>query len=421
MERQACVVRLPGANNYALISEGRIAFGLGATEDELEILLTEEKAIKEDVVLVDGETVSAKVASISLIPTFDCNLRCLYCYARGGDTKEYLSLEKAKVAIRSVGISEGFDRLNLYLVGGGEPFMNFELIQESVAFAEGLYKSVGIYVVTNGTFGDRVLSWLIKHDVNTRVSYDGVMQDADRPYADGLPSSPVIRNNIERLIEAGISTIVQCVVTQEGLSYLIQTIQQIQKLGVEVIKLEPVIPTGISRDCRGLVPNPLSYSKALLGAIDFVSEHDLKIKIDTGFFSKPSTGFYCGISNPNRIITPHGLVTACVEIARSTDPYAEYLIYGEVSRTGLVLDNFKAGRFKELRFENYGICGTCNLRLICQGGCPMANIWKTGLPPKQSVFTCAVEHALLPPLLLKLATNPRVADIILDEAEVAVC
>jgi hypothetical protein len=44
----------------------------------------------------------------------------------------------------------------------------------------------------------------------------------------------------------------------------------------------------------------------------------------------------------------------------------------------------------------------------------MANIWRNGLPLKKSAYTCSIEHALLPNLLLIMAENPIIMDIVME-------
>jgi len=73
----------------------------------------------------------------------------------------------------------------------------------------------------------------------------------------------------------------------------------------------------------------------------------------------------------------------------------------------------KLERLKAINPTRSVACNACELALICQGGCPMANIWQTGFPPSKSAFTCAVEKRLTPKLLLDIAMNPVIKDTVL--------
>lgn len=419
MRKNTCVVTLPGERNYALISPGRIVYGLNASEEELKELINEDESTlnrnkpKEKIRnMVSG-------VSLGLIPTFDCNLFCVYCYSRGGETKEVMPLEIGMSAIRNADASHRMKFLRLYLVGGGEPLLHIDLVKELVAYARELYQEVEVNVVTNGTFDGGVVRWLLANKVHVRVSYDGVMHSVQRPSVNGRSSSCVVENNIKRLISGGCSPIVQCIVTKAGINTLRSTVDLLHGLGVRTVKFEPALITDVSRVSGDIEPDPKMYAEALLDVIQYVADENLDLKIDTGFFSEPSDDYYCGMGISNRIVTPHGRVTSCVEVARPDDPHAEFVMVGEVGKAKLLIDSKKRKQLLTLHYKNQvGGCKSCNLRLICHGGCPMANIWRNGLPLRKSMFTCVVEKTLLPKLLLLIALNPKVAEVIVEEGSI---
>jgi len=419
MHKNICIVKLPGKRNYALISPGRIAYGLNASEPELQGLVAEEETfLLEQKAPIDIQDPLASV-SIGLIPTFDCNLGCIYCYARGGETKEIMPLEIGMAAIKDATRSENRELLRIYLVGGGEPLLYFDLVKQLIDYARATYQNVEVNVVTNGTFDNNVLKWLLKYGVNVRVSYDGAMHDVQRPYANGKPSSFTVENNIRRLILGGAFVIVQSIVTRDSLGTMQQTIDRVVPMGVNAIKFEPAIATGVSRASSITEPDPKQYAEALWEAIRYVAEQGYDLTVDTGFFGEPSTDYYCGMPVNNRIVTPLGKVTSCVEVARPGDPYANTVMVGNISGGRMVLDKTRKEALRILHYANQlEGCSSCNLRMICHGGCPMANIWRNGLPIRKSMFTCTVEHTLLPKLLLAIAEDPRIAKIVMEGSEI---
>lgn len=421
------VVKLIDDNNYAIISPDRIVFGLNASQQEIKNLIESEKEYwhyKSKKEINSVNIAQQENAKVVLMLTFDCNLRCIYCYSRGGETKESLEINKMISVIDSEKKESNSDYLDFYLVGGGEPFLKIIEIKKIVSYAERYFKTVVIHVVTNGTFDDSTLEWLINRGKNNhvRISYDGVMQNIHRPRADGSPSSSIVEKNIKALVANKVPVIVQCIVTNLSLDSMRNTISKIADMGIDVIKIEPALATDVSRANKDLSPNPTKYASMLNNIIMFVANSGMSLKIDTGFFTRPATGYYCGISSGNKIITPHGLVTSCVEVARPNDPYAESIIYGEVKTNRLKIERLKLDILKSLHFKNYkGGCFSCNLRYLCLGGCPMSNIWQNGFPLKKSRYTCIIEHSLLPTLLFNIATNSKIADIVLDNARVLSC
>ncbi len=415
-DNNLCIVELPGNKNYSIVSPGRIVYGLNASKKELNSLINQERNLLRKFQRHGRKEKNNVNASLGIIPTFDCNLRCIYCYARGGDDKEYISVKMAKTAIIDLSKSYAKNHIDLYLVGGGEPLMNFQLITDIVDFAKYLYKSVGIHIVSNGTFDEIVLNWLIENKVDIRISYDGIMHDKQRPFAIGGLSKELVRKNIEYLVEHGLNPTIQCIITKNGTDTICNTLKDIAPLKIKKVKIEPALATDISRASTNLEPYPDLYARSLLKAIKYLASSKLDLKIDTGYFSEPSSGYYCGISENNKILTPQGFITSCVEVSKINDPYAEKIIYGKITTNGIKLYNRRQKALKSLHYSNQlDGCKNCNLRLICLGGCPMANIWRSGFSYKKSRFTCIVEHILIPELLIEIAENPRIADVILDE------
>jgi len=314
--------------------------------------------------------------------------------------------------------------LRLFLVGGGEPLLHMELVESLVSFAKDYsLHNVGISVVTNGTFGEGTRRWLTNNNVSVRVSFDGVMQETQRPFALGSSSFGLVTHNIESLLSKGVFLIVQSIITNDGLNSMRATADLLHDLGVESWKVEPVQGTSVSRSRRKLEPDPIEYACRLFDCIRYIAESGYAMTLDTGFFGRPSDTHYCGMSVSNRIVTPEGLVTSCVEVARSSDPYTNLVMTGKVKDGILAVDSLRQQRLRELHFSNQlGGCSKCEWRFICGGGCPMANIWRNGYPPlRKSLYTCSVEYWLLPRLLLAIAEEPGIADVVMEHGELEAC
>lgn len=424
MIKTISIVKLTGFNNYAILSPGRIVFGLDATARELNNLIVEEELkIRENPDFKENNSQNIKSGdTIGLIPTFDCNLSCNYCYSRGGETKEIIPFEIAQTAILSVRDNGSSDSLDIYLVGGGEPLLYPNLAKRIVKFAQSLYKTIRVHIVTNGLFDQDTLGWIKSINSTIRVSYDGVMQDSQRLLVDGKSSREFVRRNIINLVEAKIPITVQCIITKDGVGSILDTIDDVIGLGVSVIKLEPVLATLVSRANESMEPNPIEYARALLGAITHIAKRGYNLKIDTGYLSEPSNKYYCGMQKNNIIVTPAGLITTCVEVTRCTDPFSDLVIIGKIENGRIIINEDKRSRLSLFNIDNQGDdCRNCNMRLICHGGCPMSNLWKSGLPYGKSKFTCMVERELLPKLLLLMAENESVTKIVLDNAEMQIC
>lgn len=128
-----------------------------------------------------------------------CNLRCRYCtfsdhypLTRGLTTKSMLP-DTAKKAIdffagRSRDVVE--PKISFY---GGEPFLNFPLIRDSIEYARRRIPDKSLYfrVTTNGTLiRNDILPFLVENDVHLAFTLDGPAHchDRNRVTASGEPT-----------------------------------------------------------------------------------------------------------------------------------------------------------------------------------------------------------------------------------------
>lgn len=405
-------------NDYALVTENQIIYALDATSKELEKL--KESVLSEMQLKKRHKKDADKIPSLAFIITNDCNLNCIYCYANsGGNNNLIISSDIVTKAIKYVKKTNSTEKeLNLFLVGGGEPLLYFEKVKEILELAQASFKTVYINVVTNGTFNEEILEWLIFNKASIRISYDGEYQEEQRPSRNGQPQSNIIKNNIKKLIAADNEPMIQSVVTSKNINDLSNLVDMLVDLGVKVMKIEPCLMTDISRGNLSLQPDPKEFANKLIEVIEYIADNNLPLLLDTGYFSKPSNANYCGINSGNFTVTPSGMVTPCVEISKKDDPYADKLMIGEINnRVHINIENLQY--INKIGVDNQiGGCCACNLKKICKGGCPMANIWQNGLPLKKSSFTCAVEKIFIPKLLSLMIIKPHVRQIVLENHDI---
>lgn len=410
-----CVIKLKNKKDYAIVAPGQITYALNASKEEL------DKTKKE----VYEETKNFKIAkspvsraSIAIIPTFDCNLRCVYCYANGGKTNEIISMDIVEKALKYVKENNKKAKIiDLFLVGGGEPLLHFDLVKKIVTMANSFFEKVEIHVVTNGTFDERVLNWLIEVRANIRVSYDVLGQTNQRPFVDNKDSRKKVEENIKKLLASKLEVIIQCIITSDTVNSMREISNILCNLGVKVVKFEPCLMTDVSRGTKQLQPDPKLFANKLLDVIEYISDNNLDLLVDTGYFTKPTIGKYCGMGNGNFTITPEGVITSCVEVGRKSDPYADKIMIGKIDNDVKIFEKNVEFLSKISYNEQEGGCKNCNYRLICLGGCPMANIWQGGFPIKKSNFTCTVEHVLIPKLLDKIIENDKIMNVIMENPQ----
>ncbi|MCX6713466.1 MAG: SPASM domain-containing protein [Candidatus Vogelbacteria bacterium] len=355
------------------------------------------------------------------MPTFDCNLRCVYCYANGGREKLCLNPILAWSAIDSV-VSRTKDSkdlpLAIYFVGGGEPFRNFPLMFNVCEYAKTKFASVDITVVSNGLLNNQQLGWLITNRVATRISYDGEAQDEHRPLISGRSSKGVVEETIRKLALSGIPLTIQLTITglDVSLSRLKESIDRIVSLGGRYIKIEPVHSSVLSRANPSLVPDLKEFVDRFIEAVEYIVNNGLDVKIDNSFISRPTSGYYCGAGEGSNVtITPAGYITSCLEVSRPDEVFADKMIYGKcTAEDGICVDKEKRNSLDRLHWRNFTGCPECSLKLICGGGCPMQGGWDHGDLFKPSTYICMAHKLLLPRLFKLMFDKPQAINVLFD-------
>ncbi|MGD9910976.1 radical SAM protein [Methanothrix sp.] len=215
---------------------------------------------------IDIDASGTHPRTLILWVTTDCNLRCVYCYANGGDNKAYMGWDVAKRAIDLV--AEGADCFKVQLAGG-EPLLNFGLIERIVFFIHDLGADASIQLQTNATLiSPAIASRLRALGIGVGVSLDGVpaINDHLRPFADGHGSTHSVINGIRNLRDAGISVGMTSVLSSTSVKGLSSLVDLASYLGnVAGISLDPLRPLG--RGSCDMMPSPHLTAEHLYKAI----------------------------------------------------------------------------------------------------------------------------------------------------------
>lgn len=120
---------------------------------------------------------------IMLIITENCNLRCVYCYEKNKNGKS-MTFETAKAILdQAYAKMEGYESMVIEL-HGGEPFINFPLIEKIDAYVMENYGDIPVLfrMITNGTLvHGRIKEWLSSRAerYELMLSIDGKQEQHD--------------------------------------------------------------------------------------------------------------------------------------------------------------------------------------------------------------------------------------------------
>jgi radical SAM additional 4Fe4S-binding domain len=173
-----------------------------------------DKANKQLLEISQANSKNVYFDTIVLIITRDCNLRCKYCYSVSSieNSKEKMGIDVARDAINFL-LNKSPERNEYGIVFfGGEPFMNFELMQDIIHFAKAEIidkrgKKINFGLTTNGTIlNENILSLILNESIALQISMDGtkVNHDRNRVFVNGSGSFDKIMKNAMTLKDAGV-------------------------------------------------------------------------------------------------------------------------------------------------------------------------------------------------------------------------
>jgi len=203
---------------------------------------------------------------LALSVTVDCNLRCRYCYACGGEKKATMSWTVAEKAIDVM--AERFTAFKVQFTGG-EPLLNLDLIEKVMDHMADLGLSIPCQVQTNATLITSDVARRLKDlELAIGVSLDGppLVNDALRPFPDGRGSTAAALRGILALRDNGIFVGSTAVLTEDSVGSLCGLVDLFSYLGnIKGIAIDFVRPIGRAK--TSIQPDPMKASEGVEAAI----------------------------------------------------------------------------------------------------------------------------------------------------------
>ncbi|ENN96254.1 radical SAM protein [Methanocaldococcus villosus KIN24-T80] len=186
-----------------------------------------------------------------------CNLNCKYCYSLNKNNEDM----KFRIAKKAINYLLNFDDNIKIQFTGGEPLLNFKLIEKVVNYTED--KGNFRYAIqTNGTLLGNYVEEIKELGINVGVSIDGLeVNDELRPYKDGRCSTLDTIKGIYLLEKYDIPFGVTIVVTNKNLPYLEEFVGYLIAVGVKSFSFDLLKPK--KREDLKLMPNIREFEKVL--------------------------------------------------------------------------------------------------------------------------------------------------------------
>lgn len=357
----------------------------------------------------------SEIKTLDVILTAGCNLRCSYCYQNDKKARrmEWDTLRASlDLLLRS---SQPEVRL---LFVGGEPLLEFPLIQQAVAYVEEVRPAtmrVQYDMVTNGTLlREEQAAFLAEHDFEVRLSFDGVPAAQDLRGKGTFEPLDRLLDRLRRerrgFFEANLS--VGLTLLPRTIPYLADSIDYFLAKGVQEIAVTPAIT--YEPDWR---LDRIDELEAQVARVFRSCRRHYRRTAEVPFLlfrksaddpCRPDRISMCGVGRGEVLaVDVDGQVHGCVTFAGSYQTFPTTFLrsrldamrMGDVRHPELV-DRMAAypaaaraaGLFydKQDKYSSYGRCGECRFLGVC-AVCPVSIGHQPGNtdPDRVPDFACA--------------------------------
>ena len=337
-----------------------------------------------------------------LMLTGACNLRCGYCYARGGE-KAHLRLDPA-LALGVVQEAQGHaarrgEPLTLVLHGGGEPTLAWDLLTRVVEHAKSLDPDCRVALASNGLWSPAQRDYLIQNLDQLSLSFDGIqaVQDAQRPLAGGGGSFAPVLANLKELDRAGKPYGLRMTVLPEFFHTLPQSLEFIaRELKPRAVQVEPCFSTRQGPRSGPREQQVQEFGQAFLAAHDLAAEAGLSLRY-SGARPGVVTGCFCQAPQKALMVTPQGDLVACFEVTDRSHVAFERFWLGRASARGIQVDQDRLAAFQKEQAERREQCAGCFCYWHCAGDCSSRALAKG----QENQARCQLNQMITRELLLR--------------------
>lgn len=346
----------------------------------------------------------APIVNAAFFLTQSCNLRCLYCYGEGGEYGHKGNMEE-KTALQAVDwLIKQSGKVKKIHIGffGGEPFLNFSLMQKIVDYARKrtreVDKKVGFHATTNGTLlEEKQINFIMEQDITLMISFDGhrEIQDAQRPFAGGKGSYDFIVPKIKNLLAVRPQTPGHAVLIGDTDPQKVK--EALQEIGFTEVSITPASDCMLS--CKAKHHKP---DRNLHNVLELLEQETntwlegIKARDSRALKQlKSSSEIYRGLLNflhNNKRYFPCGAGLGLTGISITGDVYLCHRFVGmEDYRLGNIFDKHTdRDAYLKSPISFVQECSQCPARYYCAGNCRYDNAASTG-----SVFEPAKEMCRL--------------------------
>lgn len=357
------------------------------------------------------------IKALCLNIAHDCNLRCRYCFAGQGGYGQWRMLMSFDVARRAVDflIAHSGPRQHCEMdFFGGEPLMNWHVVQQTVAYVREQEKKhnkiIKLSLTTNGMLLDEEkVKYLTDNHIALILSLDGRKENHDRmrPGVHGEGTYDRVLKNLQYCVahRDGEEYYVRGTYTKYNLDFTQDVLDMVDK-GFPAVSMEPVV---------GDLTEPYAIQEEDLPRVKEEYETLAKTFLAREEAGRPFFYFHfnmnlwqgpclpkrlrgCGAGHEYLAVVPNGDIYPCHQF---------------VGRDGYVIGNVYEGlknmkmmrEFRENHVLSKPECVGCWAKFFCSGGCHANNETYAGDIHKPFHISCEIQKKRIECALMIQAYN----------------
>lgn len=317
---------------------------------------------------------------LGLLPTNDCNLRCVYCAVSAGHSdRTFMSTEICDAALDYQADTvrrNGFKSLAVALFGG-EPFFHRPVVEQCAQKGRKIADELGVSFLftgdTNAFMGPAYAKWIARNLTYLLISLDGParIQNRYRPAIGGGKTYDTVARNVEIFQDNGLPFALRSSVSAEVARHLPEIAEHFcEKFSPEKINFEPLVITGRCVDNRLKSPHPSDFVNGVVQAGKVARAHGVGIKLST---AQPESieCSNCPVARDHFVVAPDGLVAGCYAANHKGSEHSEEYAIGRFDpvQGSIIIDRQQAERLRSYGVENIPRCADCFCKWHCAGGC----------------------------------------------------
>ena len=345
-----------------------------------------------------------KPTGAALLMSNRCNLRCIYCYANGGETNNLdLDPALARAAIDLVcknAMELGEEQFSVTFHGGGEPTLHWDAMVELAACARSKPLPATLHIVTNGYWNEEHGKWLMEWINGMTISMDGAAetQNRQRPLPGGKPSFDRVMRSVEQLTKAGYPFNVRMTVTPEYFGGLPEDVRFLcEQTGCKNIQAEPAFYAVRGAHGTAYREQGQHFAEAFLESWQIAMDHG-RLLYYSGARPEGVTSYFCSAPLGGSLtVNPLGQVTGCYETTGRGGQCGG--VFGHADENGIVID--EETRYQQMSeiLHRRDRCTDCFCYYHCAGDC-----FTRGLPAESGEWPynrCEINRQITLELLLR--------------------